>query len=250
MLRFCWIFLLLLSLLAMPLAAQDTLEPKIYDREAELSPDIEAISDYTPDTVRSLDTKQWNNWKSDEAFVYKKPEAPSSTNTSLGWNKFWENLFRFFDSSPGKLLITLAVALIVMGILIYSLRNRGLLFARKDKKIAAELPPDQIEEIIPNNWNATVLQLAERKQSRLALRYGHRYLLQRLGDKGLVQLQPAKTNYQYLFELHKTPWHKTFADLTRQYEYSWYGGFEVNQQHFEHFYQSLMDLKQQLAKAS
>ncbi|WP_375417033.1 DUF4129 domain-containing protein [uncultured Hymenobacter sp.] len=59
---------------------------------------------------------------------------------------------------------------------------------------------------------------------RLALRLGYLQLLKRLADHGLIAWQPDKTNHAYLAELPAAgPLRPAFGELTRQFEYVWYG---------------------------
>ncbi|RYY20569.1 MAG: DUF4129 domain-containing protein [Cytophagaceae bacterium] len=73
---------------------------------------------------------------------------------------------------------------------------------------------------------ATLLREAEDAgQLRLAVRLGYLALLKQLSDQSLIDWQPDKTNQTYLRELaaRRPPLRSPFAELTRQFEYVWYG---------------------------
>ena len=58
---------------------------------------------------------------------------------------------------------------------------------------------------------------------RLALRLGYLQLLKLLSDQNLIRWQPDKTNHAYLAELPGEHLRAPFRELTRQFEYVWYG---------------------------
>ncbi|WP_221766292.1 DUF4129 domain-containing protein [Hymenobacter metallilatus] len=69
-----------------------------------------------------------------------------------------------------------------------------------------------------------LLAQAEAEHSyRLAVRLGYLQVLRQLSDKGLIRWQPDKTNHDYLYELPAGPLPEAFRELTRQFEYVWYG---------------------------
>jgi hypothetical protein len=64
---------------------------------------------------------------------------------------------------------------------------------------------------------------------RLAVRVHFLRLLRNLSDKNLIQYKQEKTNLDYLMELSSKTWYAEFFRLTRHFEYSWYGHFEVEE---------------------
>ncbi len=74
----------------------------------------------------------------------------------------------------------------------------------------------------------------------------HRYFLFLLQEKELIMYQTAKTNYQYAFELAGSNLHKPFIQLTREYEYAWYGGFAIEKAQFDRYYELVSKLKNEL----
>jgi hypothetical protein len=71
-------------------------------------------------------------------------------------------------------------------------------------------------------------QAAARGDYRQAIRYQYLYILHLMGEKRMVNLQPQKTNYQYLQEIKQKPFAGEFGTLTLQFEYVWYGEFNLN----------------------
>ena len=87
---------------------------------------------------------------------------------------------------------------------------------------------------------------------RLALRLGYLQLLKQLSDQQLIDWQPDKTNQTYLRELAAGPrpaLRPPFAELTRQFEYVWYGELPLSPTLYGEARASQQGLGRQLAGA-
>lgn len=206
------------------------------------------ISTPLPFKDRAVDAGKWQQLSAGDAFVYtdNPPEQQKQQESDSGFLKFLESLFNFFSSGAGKAIIWIVVALLVLLIIfrIFKL-NGNILFARKDKKMGG--PQDEsADDFIPENWEQTIAEAARAGNYRLAVRHSYRYLLSLLNEKELIRFETAKTNYQYVYELSGTPWHQPFVRLTRQYEYAWYGGFDIDREQFEAYTRLLQETRQGL----
>ncbi|MGI4833867.1 MAG: DUF4129 domain-containing protein [Janthinobacterium lividum] len=81
------------------------------------------------------------------------------------------------------------------------------------------------EDIHALDFGAALAQAEAAGQLRLAVRLGYLQLLKQLTDQHLIDWQPDKTNQAYLRELAaaRPDLRPAFAELTRQFEYVWYG---------------------------
>jgi hypothetical protein len=50
-----------------------------------------------------------------------------------------------------------------------------------------------------------------------------------MAEKNIIQYKQDRTNLDYLLQLHPTVYYNNFFRITRNYEYSWYGKFEVRE---------------------
>ena len=57
-------------------------------------------------------------------------------------------------------------------------------------------------------------------------------ILKNLSDKKIIQYKQDRTNFDYLLQLHSTKYYADFFRLTRNYEYSWYGQFDIEPEKF------------------
>lgn len=220
------------------------------EQDAEEEPPLRfsEISTPLPFKDRNITAQQWQTLTRDKAFIYEdeKPEPLKKDDAGQGFMKMLEAIFNFFASPIGKALVWIAVALLVLVIVfrIFKL-NGNVLFARKDKKLSSG-QDESADDYIPDNWEQSIAEAAKAGNYRLAVRHSYRYLLNLLHEHELIRFQTAKTNYQYSYELSGTRWHQPFVQLTRQYEYAWYGGFAIEREQFEAYYRLLTETKQGL----
>lgn len=217
------------------------------DEEYNNSPFPEIVT--PPKRVeRQIGDAQWSRMTNDEAFRYEDP-APvkQKADGDNWWLKMFVHLFTFLASTTGNYLILGIVALIILFIIIRVVQLRGnIFFSKKDKKLSDTGADELSDEYVPDDWEKVIREAANAGNYRLAVRHGYRYLLSLLQEKEMISYQVAKTNYQYVFEMAGTPWHKPFMQLTRDYEYAWYGGFSIQQDRFEDYYQKVSSIKKEL----
>jgi hypothetical protein len=199
---------------------------------------------------RDLNNPEWNRITKDPAFHYEKQASPKATPpkdySNSWWARMFQALFAFLGSRIGLILILLIVVAIVVALIIRAIQlNGNVFFSKKDKQVGQN-EDTEAEDYIPENWELEIAAAAKTGNYRLALRHCYRYLLTTLQEKELIRFQMAKTNYQYVYELAGTEYHKSFMKLTRDYEYAWYGGFEINKDFYETYYQMTRNIQQQL----
>ncbi len=97
--------------------------------------------------------------------------------------------------------------------------------SRSAKVIKAEVEEEQINS--ETDFDALINQALQHNDLRLAVRYQYLRSLHKLAAKGLLELAPDKTNYQYVRELKDPLLQNDLASLTMNYEYVWYGEFDV-----------------------
>ncbi|MGH2552359.1 MAG: DUF4129 domain-containing protein [Chitinophagaceae bacterium] len=111
--------------------------------------------------------------------------------------------------------------------------NIGL-FRKKNK--ALQTPGEEISEsadIFAINYQKEIDKAETAGNYRLAIRLMFLRLLKDMADKNIIQYKPDRTNLDYLLQLHPTDHYKTFFHITRNYEYSWYGQFEVRPEAYQ-----------------
>ncbi|MES1214837.1 MAG: hypothetical protein ABUT20_04900 [Bacteroidota bacterium] len=113
----------------------------------------------------------------------------------------------------------------------YLAGNNVGLFRKKIKKIDEELGDDyEMENIFDINYQKEIDKATQKGNYRLAVRLMFLRLLKNLSEKNIIGYKQGKTNFDYLVELQSTRYYKDFFRLTRNYEYCWYGHFEIDEQ--------------------
>jgi hypothetical protein len=125
------------------------------------------------------------------------------------------------------LLWLLAIAFVLF--ILYRLFLADGAFRRKSKS-AGKAEAEVEEEIITNDsdFDALIRQALQTGNYRQAVRYQYLRTLHLLAGKNLIQLAPDKTNFQYVSEIANRNHQQPFASLTLNYEYVWYGEFEID----------------------
>lgn len=114
---------------------------------------------------------------------------------------------------------------------------------RKKNAADAEEPEPDIEAHDLDDKITKALQLEDH---RIAVRYMYLKALQALHRRGWIQFHPEGTNYEYISQANRFPAGKDFQQLTRVYEYVWYGEFGLSKEqaqtvlrHFTRFYNTV-----------
>ncbi|MEO7312159.1 MAG: hypothetical protein ABIX01_17280 [Chitinophagaceae bacterium] len=146
-----------------------------------------------------------------------------------------DNAPSVWDSTGFRYLFWL-LGLVVVGFVIYKLFMGGGGAFTTNKSLA--MPEVVKGEDIPENDLEGLLQRAIRNgQYRLAVRYQFLKTINKLGEKGILNLGTDKTNYQYASEIQHRPYAAGFAKICLQFEYVWFGEFELNKDQFENIRQ-------------
>lgn len=137
-----------------------------------------------------------------------------------------------FDSGLIRFLLWTTAIAIVLFLLYQLLGSQKNLFA-KNKKLNFESEEESGETEGPVSLVQKIRNAVAKEDYRLAVRFQYLYLLEGLAGKKMLQLLPQKTNQQYLNELPSEDMRSGFATLTFQYEYIWFGRFELNREQYD-----------------
>lgn len=149
------------------------------------------------------------------------------------YNRLMRWLFGDYEaSSVLAFLIKIFPYLIVVGIFIlfiylfvkYNWRKR--IFNEPD---ASSLLFSEEEDIIRRKDIDQLIEKALQIQNyRLAIRYQYLKSLRFLEEGNIIKYEFSKTNQDYIKELQQHPIRSLFSEITRYYDFAWYGGFPVS----------------------
>lgn len=148
------------------------------------------------------------------------------------WDRFWAGIFGsraftgfwkvFFQLAPYLLLLVLMTLLVWL-----AMRYGGR--ENDDKKFAlSSLNSDEVL-LKSDNLQALAEEAMRGGDYRLALRYRYLLILQHLIHKKLIVWKSSKTNYEYQRELQGTGFQAPFSEVTRIYNFVWYGHFDLDE---------------------
>ena len=124
----------------------------------------------------------------------------------------------------------LAVCFIL--IILYNLFLTQGIFVRRSAASKPTVDLIKEEVLTASDYNKLISEATINANYRLGVRYLYLQCLQLLSAKGLITLASDKTNYQYVQELYGKKYRNEFATLTLNYEYIWYGEFEIDEAAF------------------
>jgi len=102
------------------------------------------------------------------------------------------------------------------------------LFRKKINVFADEKQDEETEDIFEINYRDRIDKAVREGNYRLAVRLTFLQMLKTMSGKNIIQYKQDRTNFDYLLQLRDTKHYHDFFRLTRNYEYTWYGNFPVN----------------------
>ncbi len=194
---------------------------------------------------QSISEESLESYKSDKDFNYIEEENDneSAWEKFKAWlrnilTKFWEAIFGVGSASGFLYFVFRILPYILLGILVYLLvrfflkvNSNAVVTASKEK---GSISYSEEEEIIKTQDIPALIKDAIRnKNYRLAIRYYYLFVLKQLTDHDIIAWQAQKTNEDYIKELNTLSIRSDFENITRIYDYVWYGEFDVDNYKFE-----------------
>lgn len=212
-----------------------------------------AKTDKSTAEVATMSAEQYNELTRDKAFDYKNETEVHKVPVSRKPGLFQAALLKFltlFMGGAGSVLVwTVLIALLLYIVYRLVTMKGSFLFGRSKKVISDNGPPDGDEEDVANtNWEQLLQQALHNNDTRLAVRYYYMWLLQLLQNSNLIRYRNDKTNFDYYSELSNTSLRLPFKQLSRMYEYAWYGNFTLSSGAFSEYRSQFDHLKNQLSR--
>jgi hypothetical protein len=204
--------------------------------------------------AQKISNEQWRQLTSSKEYSYRKEientEVTFDNRTGNFLSKLFDVVIRFFESPTGKIVVIVAILSIIgYAVVRIILNEQRRLKNKKPKQEEEETDTEQIlpEDLLQNNWESLLQEASSKGNTRLVVRYSYMYLLQLLQRNQFINYRAAKTNYDYYFEIKQPELKQDFRQLSRQYEWVWYGNYPLSQEKYEQFLntfqQSLKTLK-------
>jgi hypothetical protein len=205
---------------------------------------------YRNDLQLSYDSiKNWRNLKEYAYTKYldsllknkKKAEAKTTRGPSGG------GLLNSLLSSGFVSVLLWALAISFVFFIIYRLFLADGVFQRRSRS-AKNAEAEVEEELITreSDFDALIRTALQNSNYRQAVRYQYLRTLHILAGKNFIDLAPDKTNFQYVREIANRSHQNDFASLTLNYEYVWYGEFDIGKDIYQKIETNFTSLNQKL----
>ena len=180
-------------------------------------------SDTPVDTIRlrQVPGSVVDSLKKDDAFwyadhVFKKKEIKEERARDIKPPPQWMNM------------TTLVIIVVIfLAVLAWYLFKNNII--TKKQAIFKEGKEEISDENIFNiNYQKEIQKAIGTSNYRLAVRLMFLRLLKNLSQKNIIQYKQERTNFDYLSQLYSTGYYNDFFRLTRNYEYAWYGKFDIS----------------------
>jgi hypothetical protein len=209
--------------------------------------------------VRHFDKAAIEKYKKSPEFQYKETVQDISLWTRF-WRSFWHwfnGLFKFsttrqtsfwnyFWSVIQILILPFAGAALVL--FIFKAQGINLWNILRKKPTSAPVSYSEFfEDITVIDFDTELENAIAKANYRFAVRLLYLKCLKHLSGAGLIQWQIDKTNTAYIAELADKQQQAAFRQLTRQFEYVWYGELLIDQSVYNQIDSSFREFNQRVA---
>lgn len=136
------------------------------------------------------------------------------------------------NSWPLKIFFWL-LAIIFIIFISYKVFFKNEIFASRKKVPAATGEEALLELNEISAYDTFIAQAEKNEELNLATRYLFLKTLKSLSDRGFINFTTDKTNKEYLKEMEQHHYYAEFRELTRDYEYVWYGKYLITKQKYQ-----------------
>lgn len=168
--------------------------------------------------------------------------------------KIWEAIFGVGSATGIILTIFRILPYLLLGFLLFLLIKFFLRLNSNTIKTGigpkGSITISEEENIIKHEDISELIRVAiEQNNYRLAIRYYYLLCLKALTENDSIEWQPDKTNSDYLNEIKTSVLKNNFKQITKIYDYVWYGEFNIDFPKFELLKQPFINLQHQIQKS-
>ncbi|MFY7652207.1 MAG: hypothetical protein ACOVQE_05870 [Chitinophagaceae bacterium] len=199
--------------------------------------------------VPTTDTIATKLYLQDPQFNYVEEKAPPHN----WWTRFWSYVWFLLEelwaavvagSASGWAirLITLGILLFFVYKLIYS--SKQSVFSKKDNSVQFTIGEEAIAQF---NFSAAIQKAETAELWEEAFRLNYLAILKLLNEKQLITLSKNKTNNHYLTEMNRHEEYAVFLQITRNFEWIWYGNKPLTNEVYFQYKQLVQQFQQSVA---
>ena len=200
----------------------------------ETVPKFDSLTSLTTSSYSPLEIHDsvLQNLKKDEAFWYANTLPKRQEPADIGPGKKYSEPFylhNWFRTLVWIFIIAAFVAVVIWFLVVSDVR----LFRKKAVPILSEQDLAQVEDIFSINYDQELDKAIAEENYRLGVRLMYLHILRLFSERDIIHYKIERTNSDYLVQLYNTSYYKDFFRLTRNFEYVWYGKFDISSAAFE-----------------
>jgi len=185
--------------------------------------------------IRKINNDKLIKYKNNNEFDYFKTYNNPETIWDYIKYWFWRTIdYIFSNKNPIGIAIKyiLIISFIII-IIMFLTKNKFKSLFFKEQKVTNEIYLNELNDNINKiNIPELIRQAKSDKNWKLAVRYYYLYLLKELSKNNIIEWKINKTNHNYINELKKSEFYETFKELSKIYNYIWYGDFVIDETSF------------------
>jgi hypothetical protein len=210
-----WLYLILFALFCAAAFAQAP-QTRHGKTEVRTVPDsIVTRMKFERDFLYANDSTYWTNQRREEA-----ESGFERVLSKIGRSSFVRVLLYIF----------LATAIIFIAYQLTVVNNFFISSASRKKRLQKSVEDDSD---ISTNLDEKIRSAIDDREYRHAIRFMYLRTLKLLSENNFITLHARSTNQEYIRQMYKHNQLSEFRQLTRIYEYVWYGEFDPNERQFE-----------------
>lgn len=139
-----------------------------------------------------------------------------------------ENDIGFLQQPWFTTLLWIIIIIIFVGAIIYFLSQQKINLFSRESTSPEDETNEKHEDIFHLPYTKLILQAEKEKNYRIAIRLMFLQIIKLLSETNNIHYQPNYTNLHYLQQLSQTKYYNEFFKVMHNYEYVWYGKFDIS----------------------
>jgi hypothetical protein len=177
--------------------------------------------------IKNLPQRRVDSLKAEDDFWYanaepEKKKLPEEKRSPKGLSLFQQQWFRD--------LLWVIILCSFIGVVLWYLASSNILIFRKKAKtiLSGEEEEETTDDIFALNYEKEIVKAEQAGNFRLAVRLHYLQTLKQLAERALIDYRFGRTNSDYVLQLNQSTYYRDFFRLTRNFEYTWYGQFDLS----------------------
>ena len=180
-----------------------------------------------PVTIRRVSKSMVDSLKASDDFWYANAERPKKKKQEAKEQPGGKTIFeqRWFRSLLWVVILSSFIGVVFW----YLVSSNIFVFSKVARKIDSSDGTSEAEEnIFSIPYEKEIDAAIASGNYRLAIRLWYLRTLKELSGKELIDYRYGRTNQDYVAQLASSSYYRDFFRLTRHFEYTWYGQFDLS----------------------